>query len=241
MADDILRSAGRPAEPERAREVGKEWPAWLMLAGIWGYSLWIMGRLPARVPIHWDLHGHVNGWGTPLLASTLLPAVATVAYLLILAYDWGGMDFQAARAMSPSTTRQVRLFVLFLMGGIQVPLLWATLHGSTPSSSWILLVLSLFLVLLGNLTPRLEPNAWAGIRIPPTLENRDVWKRTHRLFGKGLVVAGVLGIPASLLPEAIATGLILPLILIPSLGAIIYAYWLRHRMDRSGTTPSEVP
>ena len=26
---------------------------------------------------------------------------------------------------------------------------------------------------------RAEPNAWAGIRIPPTLENREVWKRTH--------------------------------------------------------------
>jgi len=212
-----------------------------MLTAIWGYSLWIKGRLPARVPIHWDLHGQVNGWGTSLVASILLPVIATTAYLLILAYDWGGMDFKVARAMSPSTTRQVRLFVLFLMGGIHVPVLWATLHGSTPSSSWMLLVLSLFLVLLGNLTPRLEPNAWAGIRIPPTLENREVWKRTHRLFGKWLVVAGVLGVPASLLPEAVATGLILPLILLPSLGAIVYAYWLRHRMEHPSTTPSEAP
>jgi uncharacterized membrane protein len=212
-----------------------------MLLGIWSYSFWIMGSLPARVPIHWDLHGKVNGWGTPLVASALLPGIATLTYLLILVFDWGGMDFRAARAMSPSTTRQVRLFVLFLVGGIHVPVLWATLHGSPPSSTWVLLVLSLFLVFLGNLAPRLEPNAWAGIRIPPTLENRDIWKRTHRLFGKGLVVAGAVGIPASLLPEPLAIGLVVPLILIPSLGAMTYGYWLRHRMDRSSTSPSEVP
>lgn len=46
---------------------------------------------------------------------------------------------------------------------------------------------------------------------------------------------------ASLLLPAIATALILPLILIPSLGAIIYAYWIRHRMEHSGTPTSELP
>lgn len=208
---------------------------------LWGYSSWIVGRLPARVPIHWDLHGNVNGWGTPFLAAMLLPALATFVYLLILAFDWGGVDFKAARAMSPSTTRQIRLLVIVLVGGVHVPVLWAVLHGSAPSSTWMLFVLSLFLVLLGNLSPRLEPNAWVGIRIPPTLESRDVWKRTHRLFGRLMVAAGVLGIPTSLLPGAYATGLFVSLILASSLIAIIHAYWARHRADRSSTSPMEVP
>jgi uncharacterized membrane protein len=96
-------------------------------------------------------------------------------------------------------------------------------------------------VLLGNLMPRLEPNAWAGIRIPPTLENREVWKRTHRMCGKWLVVAGLVGIPASLLPERIANGLLLPLILLPLLAAVIYAYWVRHKMDDGGIQTPEAP
>lgn len=202
-----------------------------MLLALWGFSLWALGQLPGRVPIHWNFAGEVDGWGTPLMASLFVPAIATGVYLLILAYDWGGLDFKAARAMSPSTTRQVRILVLLLLAGTHGFILWNSLRGGVASPRGLNLILSLFFVLLGNLMPRLEPNAWAGIRIPPTLENREVWKRTHRMCGKWLVVAGLVGIPTSLLPERIANGLLLPLILIPLLAAVIYAYWVRHKMD----------
>lgn len=241
MADDIFQGAGQGSEPERGREITKEWPAWLMLAVLWGFSLWALGRLPGRVPIHWNFAGEVNGWGTPRMACLPLPAIATGAYLMILAYDWGRLDFKAARTMSSATTRQVRILVLLLMGGLQGLLLWTSLRGGIATPRGINLIIALFFVLLGNLMPRLEPNAWAGIRIPPTLENREVWKRTHRMCGRWCVVAGLLGIPVSLLPDRIANALLLPLITIPLLAAVIYAYWIRHRMDHPGIPPVEVP
>lgn len=212
-----------------------------MLIALWSFSLWAMGLLPGRVAIHWNFSGEVDGWGSPLMASLLVPAITTGAYLLILAFDWGRLDFTAARAMSPATARQVRILVLLLMGGLQGSILWTALRGGTASPSGMNLLIALFFVLLGNLMPRLEPNAWAGIRIPPTLENREVWKRTHRLCGKWCVVAGLLGIPASLLPGRLANGLLLPLVTLPLLAAVIYAYWVRHRLEHSGTQPSELP
>jgi uncharacterized membrane protein len=211
-----------------------------MLAVLWGFSLWAMGRLPARVPMHWNFRGEVNGWGSPIEGALLVPALATGVYLLILAFDWGQIDFKAARAMSPSTTRQVRLLVIALLAGLHGSILWTSMHGGVASSSRLLLFLSLFFVFLGNLMPRLEPNAWVGIRIPPTLENREVWKRTHRLGGRWLMVAGLLGVPISLLPKSLANLLLLPVILIPLLMAVIYAYWIRHRLDQGSTHSPEV-
>jgi uncharacterized membrane protein len=212
-----------------------------MLAALWGFSLWAIGRLPGRVPIHWNLAGEVDGWGTPLTAALMLPAIGTVVYLVILAYDWGGLDFKAARAMSAATTRQIRILVLLLMGGLHGSILWAAMHAGATPASRLMLIMALFYILLGNLLPRLEPNAWAGIRIPPTLEDREVWKRTHRMCGKWMVVAGAAGVPSSFLPERITTGLTLLLLCAPLLAAVGYAYWLRHRMDHPGTHPSEVP
>jgi uncharacterized membrane protein len=59
------------------------------LAGL----LWVTGSalygpepLPARVPTHFDLAGHPNGWGSPA-ALFLLPAIALVLY--------GGMSLTA--------------------------------------------------------------------------------------------------------------------------------------------------
>jgi hypothetical protein len=48
-------------------------------------------------------------------------------------------------------------------------------------------------------------------------------------------VTGLLGIPACLLPKAAATLFILPQVLIPTLSAIVYAYWIRNRLDQSPT------
>ncbi len=33
-------------------------------------------RLPARVPVHWNAQGQVNGWGSPLAAAFLPPLLA---------------------------------------------------------------------------------------------------------------------------------------------------------------------
>lgn len=235
MADDVLDVNGGGA----VREVRREWPAWLILAALWLASLGVMKHLPARVPLHWNLQGAVDGWGSPLEAALLLPALATAAYLAILAFDWGRLDFQAARAMAPATTRQIRLLLLLLLAGLQALLLSTSLRGGTLSSSRTLLLLSLFCVFLGNLMPRLEPNAWAGIRIPPTLESREVWKRTHRHGGRWLLISGLAGLPLCLLPEPLANLLPLPIIVLPVLMATIYAYWLRHRLEHDPSRLTE--
>lgn len=228
MADDLLRVT----EPEGRRDFRREWPAWVLLTVLWGFSLWAKGRLPARTPMHWNLKGEVDGWGSPLMATLMLPILASVTYLVILAYDWGRLDFKAARAMSQATTRQIRILVLLLMACLQGLILRASMSGGLLRSGWMLLVISLFFVGFGNLMPRLEPNAWAGIRIPPTLENREVWKRTHRLGGRWFMAAGLLGMALSFLPESIANLLTLPLILLPVLVSMVYAYWLRHRLEQ---------
>jgi hypothetical protein len=53
------------------------------------------------------------------------------------------------------------------------------------------------------------------------------------------VVAGLLGIPACLLPKAAAALFIFPQVLIPTLSADVYAYWIRNRLDQSPTPQPE--
>lgn len=48
------------------------WVSWAALAG--------PDRLPGRIPIHFDLAGHTDGWGSPT-TLLLFPAVAVAIYL----------------------------------------------------------------------------------------------------------------------------------------------------------------
>lgn len=225
MVDDLLPDAG---EVDRNRaSLWQEWPAWTILAGLWGFSLWALPRLPERVPTHWGWHGEVNGWGSPWEAAVLLPGLLTGLYGVMLLFFNARFDFRAARAMDPAVARRVRLLVVCLMAGFQGFVLGNVLRGRAIPGSVPMAWLAVFFIVFGNLMPRLEPNAWAGIRIPPTLEDREVWKRTHRLAGRLFVGGGILQLLACLLPatlaEPVALGLLAPMALIP----IVYAYRIR--------------
>ena len=56
----------------------------------------------------------------------------------------------------------------------------------------MLVVTALFLV-LGNYMASIQPNYFIGIRTPWTLEDPEIWKKTHRIGGRIWVAAsGVL-------------------------------------------------
>jgi uncharacterized membrane protein len=129
--------------------------------------------------------------------------------------------------MAPATKRQVRLLALLLVGVLQAIILEATLRGGTLRGASLLACIWGFFILLGNLMPRLEPNGWVGIRVPPTLENREVWKQTHRFGGKLFVLGGTLLLPTAFLPEPWPTVTMVVGLTVLSLVPIVYAYRLR--------------
>jgi uncharacterized membrane protein len=51
----------------------------------WLFGAWVYGRLPERVPIHWGLHGEVDGWGNRFVGAFLLPIMLTVISGVMLA------------------------------------------------------------------------------------------------------------------------------------------------------------
>jgi uncharacterized membrane protein len=87
-------------------------------------------------------------------------------------------------------------------------------------------VILLFLV-LGNYMSSMRPNYFVGIRTPWTLEDPEVWRRTHRLAAKlwvgGALVLmmcwGVLGAEAF---KYVFFGSIMVLALVP----VVYSYFI---------------
>ncbi|WP_306597814.1 SdpI family protein [Geothrix sp. 21YS21S-2] len=212
---------------EEGLQLRREWPSWVLLAAVWGFSLWAAPRLPAQVAVHWGLDGRPNGWASPLQAALLLPGLLTVVYGLSLLFLNGPFDFRAARSMDPALARRVRLLLVLFLGGLQALTLGGALRGGAPGATGILALLALFFILLGNLMPRLEPNALVGIRIPPTLEDRAVWKRTHRLGGRVFMAGGLLQLAACLLPGPVAGPVVMALIGAMVVVPVVYAYRIR--------------
>ena len=61
-------------------------------------------------------------------------------------------------------------------------------------------IMSIFLILVGNLCPKIRPNKWLGIRTPYAFSNEEAWTQTQRFGGKLLVWTGILNLCVTLAP-----------------------------------------
>jgi uncharacterized membrane protein len=46
-------------------------------------AIWVWPSAPAQIPIHWNLAGQINGYGSKFTGLLLLPAIALAGYALI--------------------------------------------------------------------------------------------------------------------------------------------------------------
>jgi len=199
----------------------------------------LYGRLPERVPVHWNLSGQVDRYGSKAELVFLGP--------LFIAGLWGLMVLlsridprRAARAAEETsgpmdqadgsywTVIHLVLFALaFLHGAL---LLTAAGHLAVRGRA-VALALALLLVLPGNFLGRLRPNWFVGIRTPWTLSSDEVWRRTHRLGAVLMVAGGLLLLPLALWlppPQALITAVLVTLA--STLGPAVWSYFAWRRL-----------
>jgi uncharacterized membrane protein len=85
--------------------------------------------------------------------------------------------------------------------------------------------------LIGNLLPRARPNWFIGIRTPWTLSSDRVWEKTHRVGGRAFVAGGLAILIAALVAPQWAHYVLVAVVVVCSLGAVLYSYiaWRREQ------------
>lgn len=187
------------------------------------------GKLPERVPTHWNVHGVADGFMPKPWGPFLLPL--TMVGLLLF--------FNVVRFVSPKTApverfgRVYSILVSAIAAFLFVLTVAATLAGTGAAVNMTTVVLitagALFTV-LGNFMAKVTRNYFVGIRTPWTLENEEVWHRTRRLGGKVFVAGGLAVILVALLDLAI---LALPIFLATAVIPVVYSYVIHRRLTRS--------
>jgi len=190
-------------------------------------------RLPEHPAVHWNLHGEVDRYGTRLGILVTGPLILLGTFLLAEVLLRVDPKRAAARRNTEATPGEregtidtivaVVLALLALAHGLSL-LAAAGLLTDPPRAHALLL--AGFLLVAGNFFARLRPSWFVGIRTPWTLSSDDVWRRTHRLAGRLMVPAGLLGIPLALaLPGARALVIVVLLTLASLCGPAIWSYF----------------
>lgn len=208
----------------------KWYPAFVVTIAV-ALSLAAYGRLPDPMPVHWNIHGQVDDYGSRFLGAFLNPLIMLAIAVLIPVLpriDPRGRNYEKFSA----TYHTMMNATLTLMFGIHLFALGSALGMDIPMARVVPAGVGILFIVMGNLLPRVRPNWMVGIRTPWTLSSDRVWERTHRVGGYLMMGAGVaLVLAAPFAPVFVTLVLILGGAVVASLGAVIYSYvvWRQER------------
>jgi uncharacterized membrane protein len=220
-----------------------EWPHWTMLAVMFGLALWRWPLTGDQVPVHWNSMGQADGYGGRFEGLLLLPLASLGIYALLLFLP----RFDPGRANYNQFVKSydlLRISFLLLMFVAYCATLLVTAGYKIEMANVAAFSSSGLFIALGGALGKMRPNWFVGIRTPWTLSSKTSWVKTHRVAGWTFLGIGLLQIAVALtLGPAVALNLLVPLILISTVGLSAYSYVIWRgaddKMPPAGTLPAD--
>lgn len=206
-----------------------DWPLWVILAGliIAGFLLYPM--LPEQVPVHWNIRGEVDRYGSRFEGAFTAPLLALGIYALML----------VAPLIDPRRENYARfvgayrllrwVFVLF-MAGIYVVWMAAALGYRVDIGFAVKTALGLLFIAIGNVLGQVRFNYFVGVRTPWTLSDEGVWRQTHRLAAKVWVLGGLICLVLAPVRSPAGAYVFFACVAVVVLAPMIYSYAIFRRL-----------
>jgi uncharacterized membrane protein len=163
----------------------------LVIAAMFGVAAWAWPQVPEKVPVHWNLQGEVDRFGSKFEGLLLLPIMTLGIYFLLLIVplvDPGRVNYRNFM----KAFNAIRISIVLFMSVIYGVMVSAALGVQVDMSTAVLLAMAMLFVVLGNFLGKIRPNWFVGVRTPWTLSSKLSWDKTHRLAGWLFMLMGVL-------------------------------------------------
>jgi len=159
---------------------------WLIMLLPLIYLAVTWNRIPQSVPMHFDIKGNVDQYGTKkdlLIMTVVLAAANMLVYLVIL--NVYKIDPKKYAAQNKGRLQRIGFSVSLYLAAISAMLIYEIAHNNVSMTmKFVFVAMGLLFALLGNNMYNLRPNYFAGMRLPWTLESEDNWRETHHLAGR---------------------------------------------------------
>ena len=207
----------------------QDWYIWLMIAATFLFGILFYPRLPAKMPIHWDSAGHVNGYGSRSFGVLAMPCTATGIYLLF--YVFPLIDPRAGNyGKFKSSYQTIKCLTVTIFLVTQIGMILAGLGVRINVSMITGAAVSVLFILLGNVMGRFRHNYFVGIRTPWTLASEEVWRKTHRFAGPVWVLGGLFNLALTLFAGRFMAAGTLFVVAIMALLPCVYSYLVFRRI-----------
>ena len=193
----------------------------------------VYSKLPAEVPMHWNIQGEIDRYGSKnelfLLAGL---NIFLGAFMSVIAkIDPKQKNYEKFR----ETYDWIMICTLGFMTAIIAVILVETMQpGTMDISKAICIMVGALFIVLGSMMAKIKQNFFTGIKTPWTLSSEAVWDKTQKLGGKCLVLGGILIMGSALLSsgEAAVFMIILVAVLVTVAPLVMSYIWYKKEMEK---------
>lgn len=201
----------------------------ILLPIVIGLILW--NALPGRFATHWGIDGQADGWSGKALTVFASPLSCLVCHwlcVLVTAADpKNKAQHKKAAGMIFWVCPLVSLFSSAIIFGV-------ALGARFNMASVTFALLGVMFAAIGNYLPKVKPNYTIGIKTVWALHNEENWHATHRFGGKLWVAGGIAMLLLSFLPAKISALPMVLIIIIMTLGSVLYSWLYYKKQCRAG-------
>jgi uncharacterized membrane protein len=199
----------------------------MLVPAIYLAVLW--KNIPQTVPMHFDLKGNVDRYGTKhelLILTAVITILNAIVYLVVS--NIYKIDPRKSATLNKDRMKRIAVGVSVYLSAILIMIIYEIAHNDTRlTMKFVFVAMGLLFALLGNNMYNIQPNYFAGIRLPWTLESEDNWRKTHHLAGRLWFFGGLIfAVIALFLSRELASPVILVLVAVLVIIPIIYSYRL---------------
>lgn len=195
-----------------------------------GLILW--DKLPGTFVSHWNAQGEADGFAGKDMMIFGVP-------LIFLALQWLCVIATAADPKNKNQSPKAFNLVLWIMPVFSViisAIMYSIALGAELNITVIVTALiGVMFIIIGNYLPKCRVNHTIGIKLPWTINDEEVWNRTHRFTSWFWVAGGVIMVISAFLITKWAIGVMMALVLMLAIIPTVYSYVIFRK--KGGTLP----
>ena len=195
------------------------------------FMLFVWNKLPESLPVHWNIRGEIDGYG-PKYLFPLMSIALYVIFIMIPKIDPRKRNYTIFSATYYKLRLILTLFMSMFISVVIINSLYVRIQFERLIPASVLLLLAA----IGNYLGTVRSNFFIGIRTPWTLDNEEVWRKTHLLGGRIWFFGGITGALAALFfphpfSEYFALGCVVLMVIVP----VLYSYFCFRNLEKART------
>jgi uncharacterized membrane protein len=196
------------------------------------YLGYIWNSLPEQVPMHWNLKGEIDDWGSKYSLIGLVFLLPVLTYVLMLVVP--KIDPKKNMESMGGKYDQFKFILVAFMSVVVLLVMYISINQKLSNPNMIVILVGTLFVFMGNYFKVIKQNYFIGIKTPWTLESEEVWKLTHLLAGKMWVIGGILIVIFSLVvPENLNFYIFISITAVISIVPIAYSYVIYKKLKNN--------